>query len=125
MEYDPKTRRAQLQRVLPAGAFVFVLALAVFGWGLHSKLSLYRVTAATHTHAPVAKLLSQRERPHDGLEQIAVGPADLHLVVFAASALLLPRLIDPKLSRRDLSPPPQRLIVLKGPSLLRPPPALG
>ena len=122
---DPKTRRAQLQRVLPAGAFVFVLALAVFGWGLHSKLSLYRVTAPTHSHAPIAKLLSQRERPHDGLEQVAFSPADLHRVVFAASVLLLPRLIESKPQRRDLSPPPQRLILLKGPSLLRPPPALG
>ena len=126
MEYDSKTRGTQLQRVLPASIFVFVLAFAVFGWGLHSKLSLYRVSAQNSAQPPVAKLLSQRERPNDRLEQIALNPADLHMAVLAASVLLLPRSMAAKpLRRRDLSPFPQRRIALQGPSLLRPPPSLG
>lgn len=125
MEYDPKTRRAQLQRVLPAGIFVIVLALAVFGWGLHSKLSLYHVSAHRSAHAPVAKLLSQRERPSDRLEQIALSSADPHVVVFAATALSLLRAAEAKPSPRALAPPPERLVTPQGPSLLRPPPSLG
>jgi hypothetical protein len=125
MEYDPKTRRAQLQRVLPAGIFVIVLALAVFGWGLHSKLSLYHVSAQSSAHAPVAKLLSQRERPSDRLEQIALSSADPYMVVFAATALLLLRAAEAKPSPRALAPPPERLVTPQGPSLLRPPPPLG
>jgi hypothetical protein len=125
MEYASKIRGTQLQTVLPASIFVFVLALAVFGWGLHSKLSLYRVSAQTSAQAPVAKLLSQRERPTNRLEQVAVAPADLHMVVFVASVLLTPRSIESKPLRRDRSAPPRQWIPLQGPSLLRPPPSLG
>lgn len=41
-----------------------VLALAVFGWGLHYKLSLYELPGTHHAQASHAKLLSQKERPN-------------------------------------------------------------
>jgi hypothetical protein len=41
---------------------VATLACAVILWGLQSKLSLYH-SAAVRSTAPVAKLLSQKERP--------------------------------------------------------------
>jgi hypothetical protein len=47
--------------------FLLVLAFAVFAWGLHYKLSLYRSEAAQHRQA-AAKLLSQKERPFAGTE---------------------------------------------------------
>jgi hypothetical protein len=46
--------------------FLLMLALAVFAWGLHYKLSLYR-SEATQCQS-VAKLLSQKERPFAGTE---------------------------------------------------------
>jgi hypothetical protein len=47
--------------LLPLG--LLILSLAVFGWGLQYKLSLYqRKNSITH-QAPEAKLLSQKERP--------------------------------------------------------------
>ncbi|MGI8772781.1 MAG: hypothetical protein ACR2JE_15255 [Acidobacteriaceae bacterium] len=41
-----------------------VLAMAVFGWGLHYKLSLYHSAESNSVHGPVAKLLSQKEQAH-------------------------------------------------------------
>jgi hypothetical protein len=51
-------RRAVL---LPLG--FLMLSLAVFGWGLQYKLSLYQGQNSITHQAPVAKLLSQKERP--------------------------------------------------------------
>ena len=39
------------------------LAIAVFGWGLNYKLSLYRQPSGHVSAFPHAKLLSQKERP--------------------------------------------------------------
>jgi hypothetical protein len=44
-------------------AAFLVLAMAVFGWGLHYKLSLYHTAAPATERQPEAKLLSQKERP--------------------------------------------------------------
>lgn len=41
---------------------VALLAVAVVGWGLHYKLSLYTPAEIAHSSSPAAKLLSQRER---------------------------------------------------------------
>jgi hypothetical protein len=41
-----------------------VLAMAVFGWGLHYKLSLYHLAESNFVQGPVAKLLSQKEQAH-------------------------------------------------------------
>jgi hypothetical protein len=40
-----------------------MLSMAVFGWGLQYKLSLYKAKSSITHLAPVAKLLSQKERP--------------------------------------------------------------
>jgi hypothetical protein len=39
------------------------LALAVFGWGIKYKISLYDQPGSSSTHMSHAKLLSQKERP--------------------------------------------------------------
>lgn len=63
---------------------LLVLAFAVFAWGLHYKLSLYR-SGATCSREAAAKLLSQKERPLAGFE---------------AGRLLLHGLSGPLVSRR-------------------------
>jgi hypothetical protein len=55
---SPGSRRAVL---LPLG--LLMLSVAVFGWGLQYKLSLYQSKDSITHLAPVAKLLSQKERP--------------------------------------------------------------
>ncbi len=42
---------------------MLLLAIAVFGWGLHYKLTLYQQGAEVRVSEPAAKLLSERERP--------------------------------------------------------------
>jgi hypothetical protein len=42
---------------------ILIVALAVFGWGLHYKLSLYDSPGDHSAAVPHAKLLSQKERP--------------------------------------------------------------
>lgn len=64
--------------------FILALAVAVFAWGLHSKLSLYRTAAPTATHAPIAKLLSNRERPADTVVQIERATAPVLAVAVAS-----------------------------------------
>jgi hypothetical protein len=44
-------------------AGILIVALAVFGWGLHYKLSLYDLPGNHSAAVPHAKLLSQKERP--------------------------------------------------------------
>ncbi len=87
------------------------LAVAIFAWGLHYKLSLYRSATRTVHHTVAAKLISDRERSADTIAQIerVVVPA---LLVFSAlltllassivdakrqSVWLLQRTIDPRL----------------------------
>jgi hypothetical protein len=42
---------------------LLMLSMAVFGWGLQYKLSLYKAKNSITHLAPEAKLLSQKERP--------------------------------------------------------------
>jgi len=42
---------------------ILIVAFAVFGWGLHYKMSLYASPSSHSTAVPHAKLLSQKERP--------------------------------------------------------------
>ena len=105
------------------GVSILLLALAVFGWGLHSKLSLYHLRASETT--PIAKLLSERERPTDTAEHRDLNQGDLHAVALAASAILIPRPVKPaRLIPQRVDAPPLRTLALKGPSLRRPPPSL-
>jgi len=59
MQMKVKGRRLQIVAALGA----FFLALAVFGWGLQYKLSLYGNPSDHPSSIPHAKLLSQKERP--------------------------------------------------------------
>jgi hypothetical protein len=110
------------------GVSILLLALAVFGWGLHSKLSLYHVRARTSETTPIAKLLSERERPTDTAQHSDVNHADLHRVALASLIVLMPeppqdvRQIRP---RTDAPPAVSRTLALKGPALRRPPPSFG
>jgi hypothetical protein len=45
------------------GLGILLLAIAVFGWGIKYKLSLYDAPGSFSTHIAQAKLLSQKERP--------------------------------------------------------------
>jgi hypothetical protein len=108
------------------GVSILLLALAVFGWGLHSKLSLYHVRARASETAPIAKLLSQRERPADMAQQSTVHHADLHKAALASTVALLPQppqTLRPIRPRSEAPPVASRTLVIKGPSLRRPPPA--
>jgi hypothetical protein len=78
---SPGNRRRVL---LPLG--LLMLSMAVFGWGLQYKLSLYQGKDSISHLTPVAKLLSQKERPAaDG--PVAARPAELP--AFNASPVLL------------------------------------
>ncbi len=44
------------------GLGILLLAIAVFGWGIKYKLSLYDAPGSFSTHIAQAKLLSQKER---------------------------------------------------------------
>jgi hypothetical protein len=122
-KHDLDTRESRLA----IGVSILLLALAVFGWGLHSKLSLYHLRTHTAETAPLAKLLSERERPADTAQHCDLNHADLHAAALAATVVLMPeppedvRQIRP---RSDALPPPSRTLALKGPSLRRPPPSL-
>jgi hypothetical protein len=108
------------------GVSILLLALAVFGWGLHSKLSLYHARARASETLPIAKLLSERERPTDIAQQCDLNYGDLHAVALAATVILMPRpakTAPQAAPRHDAPPLPSRTLALKGPSLRRPPPS--
>jgi hypothetical protein len=74
---------------------ILVLTIAVFGWGLQYKLSLYHQSGSHSTSIAQAKLLTQKERPAAFNRSGPVDPVDLdHRVLasdppFFAAALLL------------------------------------
>lgn len=119
------------ERDTPAGHFaigvsILLLALAVFGWGLHSKLSLYHVRARASEVTPIAKLLSERERPAETAQHCDLNHGDLHAVALTASVFLVPRPekdMREAAPRRDAPPLSSPSLALKGPSLRRPPPS--
>jgi hypothetical protein len=73
---SPENRRRAVL-LIPA---LLVLCMAVFGWGLQYKLSLYQRNDSISHLAPVAKLLSQKERP--AAEQALAQPPALPWPVF-------------------------------------------
>lgn len=70
--------------LLPLG--LLMLSMAVFGWGLQYKLSLYQGKDSITHLTPEAKLLSQKERPAAG-QPLTVRPAELQ--VFPALLMLV------------------------------------
>jgi hypothetical protein len=110
------------------GVSILLLALAVFGWGLHSKLSLYHIRARASETAPIAKLLSERERPMDMAQHSDVNHADLHRATLTAVVVLMPEPSQdvPQIRPpRDAPPAASRTLALKGPALRRPPPSFA
>jgi hypothetical protein len=65
-----------------------MLSMAVFGWGLQYKLSLYQGKDSITHLAPVAKLLSQKERPAAGRAMDA-RPSELPAFPVLAALLMV------------------------------------
>ena len=102
------------------GCYVFLLALSVFGWGLHSKLSLYEFNTGSQASTPIAKLLSERERvPEHQAQHVDAKPAELLVVLYVAPR---PRPAEFYGMGRDVLAVKPLAFSFDGPSLLRPPP---
>ena len=71
---------------LPLG--LLMLSLAVFGWGLQYKLSLYQGKGSIAHLTPEAKLLSQKERPAAAQALDARSPELAAFPLFAALLLV-------------------------------------
>jgi hypothetical protein len=103
------------------GCYVFLLALSVFGWGLHSKLSLYECNTGSQASTPIAKLLSDQERaPEHRMRHVDAKPAQLHIVVLYVAPP--PRPAEFFGAWRDVLTIKPVAFAFDGPSLLRPPP---
>ena len=64
-DMSDRTRNKRFSPIAALG--VLLIGIAVFGWGLYYKLSLYQAPQSVTHLAPHAKLLSQKERaamPH-------------------------------------------------------------
>ena len=107
------------------------LAVAVFAWGLHYKVSLYKSAPVDWHRVASAKLLSNRERPADIVVQVerAITPVIVPTVFCASLVLFTGLLLDPRRRSRwivqrslnlQLRPLPQIL----RPLFFRPPPSL-
>jgi hypothetical protein len=118
-----RSRRFSCLGIVCGGFFVFALAFAVFGWGLHAKLSLYHIPAQMHGTS-VAKLLSERERPMDQAQAFSANDFDIDSVQHSVVALSLEAVqTTPEKYWTDEPRPPSRPIAFRGPTLRRPPPA--
>jgi hypothetical protein len=105
-----------------------MLSMAVFGWGLQYKLSLYKGKDHISHTAPEAKLLSQKERPM-ATQAVDIRPTELRslplLSVTAAQARGLfreaARYVRTGSTERSRAPLPPCLKAL----FFRPPPVLS
>lgn len=88
---SPKTRRG----ILPLTIGLLALGIAVFGWGLHYNVSLYRSEHIVSHHWQPASLLAEEERPlalHSGFHYepefiTAVSLSTLSLLLLAVDLL--------------------------------------
>jgi hypothetical protein len=78
---------------------VLALGMAVFTWGLKYKLSLYDA-ANSPSHVPVAKLLSNRERPADVVAQIERAATPSPVLVCVAITFFASLVLDQKRKSR-------------------------
>ncbi len=110
------------------GAFILLLALAVFGWGLHAKLAQYEANSNTITSQ--AKL-STEERSADLFVAVPVHAAPADGIAAFPSRIVAERLHRATIRPTRFDDVAVRLHVaswslLSGPALmLRPPPSLG
>jgi hypothetical protein len=97
------------RRTAPALFFALMLAFAVCFWGLQYKLSLYHFSAA-RTAGPVAKLLSQKERPVSSKDVDSVRPASqrpqssILLSTFLIAAIVVGSQLVPSRWTRSVTP---------------------
>ena len=105
---------------------LLMLSMAVFGWGLQYKLSLYQGKGSITHQSPEAKLLSQKERPAAGQSltarpaELPVFPALLMLVLAFGLHHISALFIRSGSMRRTRTPLPPCLKAI----FLRPPPVL-
>jgi hypothetical protein len=109
------------------GLFVLFLCVAVFGWGLHSKLSLYDALPTAEHSVPLAKLLSEQERPSCVQVERQLKNHAPRQDFFALFALLIDRSLAEPIAKRvrdrqDQADAPPVAFSFSGPSQLRPPP---
>lgn len=109
-------------RQIPLCCCVLLLALSVFGWGLNSKVSLYDVSAAGQVSPPLAKLLSEQERPSSLQAQQSVMPSLVESAVLSGAASATPVPVTRLRPVRQVEPVEPMAFSFDGPSLLRPPP---
>ncbi|MGB0124590.1 MAG: hypothetical protein WA419_20570 [Silvibacterium sp.] len=107
---------------------ILALAIAVFAWGLKSKLSLYDSVPPSSHHVVLAKLLSNRERPADTVTQIEHATAPSLIAVCVAFTLSAGLFLDPRRQSRWIlqraQNPQRRPIPVETPQRsLRPPPS--
>ena len=127
MSHSVKSGPRGTFRHFPLAFCVLLLALSIFGWGLHSKLSQYHGHAEAQVVTPTAKLLSEQERPSNLQAQSGYAqPA--HAPVIHAAALWAVMAAPPVYFARRW--PRQTAVAVEpvafsfdGPSLLRPPPS--
>jgi hypothetical protein len=108
---------------------LLTLSMAVFGWGLQYKLSLYQTKSSVAHLTPEAKLLSQKERPLVGQVQstrpveppaFAVFPALLIVTLAAASCRAAARYTRTGSLEKSRAPLPACVHAI----FFRPPPVL-
>jgi len=74
--YRPMRINCTSRRVSLLSAMgIFLLACAVFGWGLQYKISLYDQANGLSASMPHAKLLSEKERPASSLGGVLMSPS--------------------------------------------------
>jgi hypothetical protein len=114
--------------LLPLG--LLMLSLAVFGWGLQYKLSLYQGKNSIAHLTPEAKLLSQKERPATTQAPGARTPDAPAFPVVAAFVLVaVASLLRQAAARYERTGSMERSRPLRPPCLqtlfFRPPPVLS
>lgn len=113
-------------RSLPLACSIFLLAISIFGWGLHSKLSLYGDHAEAQVAVPTAKLISEQERPASVRASHSIAPPSqptpLAAVALWSFLAAVPRPVERLWPRRSIITVKPVAFCFNGPSLLRPPP---
>src|SRR5580698_1819019 len=120
---SPGNRRRAV--LLPLG--LLMLSMAVFGWGLQYKLSLYQSKDSIAHLTPEAKLLSQKERPaaqgvisSPKVSSFAAFPVSLVLTLASGLCRAAARYVRTGSRERSRAAAPPCLEAI----FLRPPPAL-
>lgn len=124
MSLSAKSAQSGFPTRLLSVFFMLLLGTAIFSWGLHSKLSLYEAPPVTQATLPIAKLLSEQERPTaDQMERQlhAPPPAPTEVQILFSGISIQPTPNAPNVREEEHVAVPL-VFCFSGPSLLRPPP---